>query len=307
MVYILTGKEMTVGELKTNFEKQLEGFYSSTEIKNFFNYILSDLLEVPKLTILSQPNKQLGENILGQIPEIVLKLKNNEPLQYILGKTEFYGLTLNVNPSVLIPRPETEELVDWIIKENKGKKLNILDVCTGSGCIALALKQNIPQCSVTALDDSEAALEVAKGNARDLKLDVKFMKADALKLVNTLQPSYDIIVSNPPYVTESEKHFMQKNVLQFEPHMALFVADNDPLIFYNAIADFVKSQVPHSKPLPLRGEAEGNHKTVQVYFEINEGKAMEISNLLGKKGFKDIVVRKDINGKDRMLKCTYIC
>jgi len=283
---------MTLEELKIEFEKQFGGFYPSKEIKNFFNYILSDLLEVPKLTILSQPNKQIGENILKQIPEIVRKLKNNEPLQYILGKTDFYGLTLKVNPSVLIPRPETEELVDWIIKDNKGRKLNVADVCTGSGCIALALKQNMPQCTVTAIDDSEDALEVAKENAHSLKLDVKFIKADALKLSDAMpQPVFDIIVSNPPYIPESEKHFVQKNVLQYEPHMALFVPDNAPLMFYNAIADFAKQ----------------SDKTVQLYFEINEGKALEISKLFKDKGLRDIVVMQDINGKERMLKCTYIC
>jgi release factor glutamine methyltransferase len=282
---------MTLEELKLDFEKQLGGFYPTKEIKNFFNYILSDLLQVPKLTILSQPNKQIGENILRQIPEIVLKLKNNEPLQYILGKTDFYGLTLKVSPYVLIPRPETEELVDWIIKENKDDNVRILDVCTGSGCIALALKKNIPKSTVTAIDDSEDALRVAKENAHNLKLDVKFIKADALKLAETLEPPFDIIVSNPPYIPESEKHFVQKNVMEYEPHMALFVPDNDALMFYNAIADFAKK----------------NDKTVRLYFEINEGKAKEISKLLSKKGFKDIGVKKDINGKDRILKCTYIC
>jgi release factor glutamine methyltransferase len=136
---------------------------------------------------------------------------------------------------------------------------------------------------------------------------VKFIKANALKLAETIELPFDIIVSNPPYIPESEKHAMQKNVLKYEPHMALFVPDNDPLMFYNAIADFAKCQAPHTKPLPLSGEVEGSHKTVQLYFEIHEDKAKEISELLSKKGFKDIVVKKDINGKDRMLKCTYIC
>ncbi len=294
---------MTLGELKIDFEKQLDGFYPSREIKNFFNYILSDLLQVPKLTILSQPNKQIGENILGQMPEIVLKLKNNEPLQYILGKTDFYGLTLKVSPSVLIPRPETEELVEWIIKDNKGRKVNIADVCTGSGCIALALKENIPQSFITAIDYSEDALVIARENAGNLKLDVKFVKADALKLVETIEPFFDIIVSNPPYIPESEKKSMQENVLEHEPHMALFVPDNDPLIFYNAIADFAKKNLPSS----LRGTKQSPPHTVLLYFEIHEDKAKEITESLVKKGFKDIVLKKDINGKDRMLKCTYIC
>jgi release factor glutamine methyltransferase len=294
---------MTLAELKIDFEKQLKGVYSSTEIRNFFNYILSDLLQVPKLTILSQPNKQIGENILRQIPEIVLKLKNNEPLQYILGKTDFYNLTLKVNSSVLIPRPETEELVDWIIKENKDDNVKVLDICTGSGCIALALKKDMPQSMVTAIDDSEDALRVAKENAHNLKLDVKFIKANALKLAETLEPLFDIVVSNPPYIPESEKDFMQKNVLEYEPHMALFVPDSNALMFYNAIANFAKKNLPSS----LRGTKQSPSHAVHLYFEIHEDKAKEISELLSKKGFKDIMVKKDINGKDRMLKCTYIC
>ena len=282
---------MTIAELKSDFEKQLKDFYPSTEIKNFYYHILTDLLKVPKITILSQTDKEIDENILRKIHEIVLKLRNNIPLQYILGKTDFYGMTLEINHNVLIPRPETEELVDWIINENKGKKITILDVGTGSGCIALALKKNMPLSTVAAVDNSAEALTVAKHNAEINKLAVEFIKADALKMKEVLPPSFDIIVSNPPYIPESEKHFVQKNVLQYEPHNALFIPENDPFIFYLAIADFAKA----------------SKHPVQLYFEINEGKAQELSNLLSKKGFKDVVVRKDINGKDRMLKCTYIC
>jgi release factor glutamine methyltransferase len=283
---------MTIAELKISFEKELKGLYSSTEIKNFFTYVLSHLLQVPKLTILSQPDKELGEKITESLPRILLELKKKAPIQYILGKADFYGMVLEVNPYVLIPRPETEELVDWIIKEQKGKKISILDVCTGSGCIALALRKNVTLAKVKGVDISAKALEVAKGNSLVQKLDVDFIEADALKLDEVLNPSdYDVIVSNPPYVLPDEKKTMRDNVLKYEPHLALFVPENDPLLFYRAIAEFVK-RASHN---------------VTLYFEINETKADLLAALFKEMGFKDILVKKDINGKDRMLKCTYIC
>jgi release factor glutamine methyltransferase len=282
---------MTVGELSRVFERELKGSYSSTEIKSVFHFILSHLLEVPKIAILSQPDKKLDENLSKLVPEILLKLRNNEPPQYVIGKADFYGMVLKVSPAVLIPRPETEELVEWIIHERKGQKLNMLDACTGSGCIALALKQNLPASNITAIDLSEDALEIAKGNALALKVDINILKVNALEMDKALKPEFDIIVSNPPYVLESEKGTMQKNVLEFEPHEALFVPDNDALVFYKAIAEFAKKST----------------QKVEVYFEINEDKAALLTELLRASGFKDIVVKKDINGKDRMLKCTYLC
>lgn len=283
---------MTPEEIKDYFEEELKGLYPSAEIKNFFFYVLSDLLSVPKLTILSEPYKKIDEKIVQKVKGIVLELKNMVPLQYILGKADFYGMVLQVNPAVLIPRPETEELVDWVIKDNKDKNVSILDVCTGSGCIALALKKNLPMATLTGVDFSVKALEVAIENAHELNMDIEFVKGDALKLALSINPSdYDIIVSNPPYVIVGEKQFMKKNVLEYEPHEALFVPENDPLLFYKAIGYFVKK----------------SKRNATLYFEINETKGKELIALLGDMGFKDITLRKDINGKDRMIKCIYIC
>jgi len=283
---------MTIAELKTEFEKELKGLYSSSEIKNIFYYVLSHLLEVSKLAILSHTDKEIDENLLKNIGPILLKLKKMMPVQYVLGKADFYDMVLEVNPSVLIPRPETEELADWIIKENKGKNISILDICTGSGCIALALKKNLPQSHLKAIDFSVKALEVAKANAKTYKLDIDFMEADALKLNQFIDSNqFDTIVSNPPYVTPDEKETMHDNVLLYEPHEALFVPGNDPLIFYKAIAEFAK----------------GSNKTTVLYFEINESMGGELTVLLKKMGHSEIIVKKDINGKDRMLKCTYLC
>jgi release factor glutamine methyltransferase len=296
IVYFRYSKEkeilqtMTYAQLKAVFEKELKGFYSSDEIKNFYYYVTDGLLQVSKITILSKPENQIDENNSQRILNILEGLKKKIPVQYLIGKAFFYGMTLEVNPSVLIPRPETEELVDWIINDNKGKKLNILDVCTGSGCIALALKQNMPKSSVTAMDISAEALETASHNAENLGLEIELMEEDVLNLEKDLKAAeFDIIVSNPPYITLADKKHVQDNVLKYEPHLALFVPDNDPLVFYKAIAEFAK----------------GN--TITLYFEIYEDRGEEIKKMLVQMGFKNIELRKDINDKDRMLKCAYIC
>lgn len=283
---------MTIAETRVLFEKELQGVYSSEESKNIFFLVLSHLLEVPKLIILSQPDKLLDKKSEQEVARILLELKKKKPVQYVLGKTDFYGMVLSVSPSVLIPRPETEELVDWIIKDQREQTFNIADICTGSGCIALALKKNLPQANVTAIDISKAALEIAQKNARNLNLNINLKQADALKLSDYLNPNdYDVLISNPPYVLPEEKNTMQDNVLLYEPHEALFVPDNAPLIFYKAIAEFAK-KASHS---------------ITLYFEINETKAPELISLFTSLGLGNIEVRKDINGKDRMLKCSYLC
>ncbi len=282
---------MTYEDLRLVFEKELNDFYSLNEIKSLFYYTLNGILQIPKITILSNPHNQIDKNNSQTILNILKGLKKKIPIQYLIGWAPFYGLELDVNPSVLIPRPETEELVEWVIKDNKGKKLRILDVCTGSGCIALALKKNLPKCSVSALDVSEGALETAAHNAEKLGIEIELMEEDALSLSEGLNAAdFDVIVSNPPYIKNAEKHQVQENVLMYEPHMALFVPDKDPLKFYEAIAGFAK----------------GN-KHITLYFEIQEDRAKSLSDLLKKMGFTDIVVCKDMNGKDRMLKCIYIC
>ncbi len=222
------------------------------------------------------------------------ELKTGKPLQYVLGETEFYGLRFKVNPSVLIPRPETEELVEWIISDLPKPKtsiegLKIIDIGTGSGCIPISLKKNLPEAQLFALDISPEALDVSIQNAALNQTTVNFIQADILNLLNKqlIAEKFGIIVSNPPYVTDAEKEQMLPNVLQHEPHLALFVPDNDPLIFYKAIADFA------IKHLDTTGS---------LYLEINENLGEETVQLLKQMGFKKIVLRQDLSGKDRMIR-----
>ena len=282
---------MNFKDLKLVYEKELTALYSAEEIKNLYYLTLTSVLQVPKITILSNTGKLISENNSQRILNILGELKKKVPIQYLLGTVSFYGLTLEVNPSVLIPRPETEELVDWIIHDNKGRNLNILDVCTGSGCIALALKHNMSRCNVTAVDISEDALETAAQNAEKLGLKIELIEEDALDFSDELKATkFDVIVSNPPYISESDKKHVGENVLKYEPHLALFVSDKDPLVFYKSIAALATRQ-----------------SSVTVYFEIHEDMGEPLCKLMKEMGFRNIELRKDINGKDRMLKCTYIC
>lgn len=221
------------------------------------------------------------------IESFIKKLKNFVPIQYILGETEFYGLPFYVNESVLIPRPETEELVDWISKENnKSAGLHILDIGTGSGCIVISLKHEFTHSKVDAFDISEKALETAQSNAILNNLEVNFAQVDILNApVSTTK--WDIIVSNPPYITEQEKVDMLPNVLDHEPHLALFVPDNDPLLFYRKIAQFAQQ---HLQPAG------------KIYFEINRSLGKQCMDLLSEIGFQNIELRKDISGNDRMVR-----
>ena len=214
------------------------------------------------------------------------RLKQFEPIQYILGETEFFGLKLKVNPDVLIPRPETEELVQWICETSWPPKSVILDVGTGSGCIALALKKQLRHTEMCALDVSERALQTAIENATKNGLEVHFIHADILQWSKKDWPLFDCIVSNPPYVRELDKKQMQPNVLEFEPETALFVSDDDPLIFYRETGHFAAHYLkPGGK----------------LFFEINENLGDETCGLLKYIGFKNIKLRKDIHGKDRMI------
>lgn len=243
-----------------------------------------------------------------QIWEFLLEqLKQEIPIQYLLGKTSFYGLDFNVNPDVLIPRPETEELVDWVIQSQKlevgSHKIRILDIGTGSGCIAISLAKSLKNASVFAIDVSEKALATAHKNAQNNNVEVNFANVDILKINDLEQlPShhfpltishsqlptkFDIIVSNPPYVRELEKQEIRKNVLDNEPHLALFVSDNNALIFYKKIAELAQKNLK-----PNGG----------LYFEINQYLGQEMIKLLQKMNFKNIELRKDIYGNDRMIK-----
>jgi release factor glutamine methyltransferase len=270
---------------------ELKGLYPETEIKSFSYLILEKLTGFSKIEILVNKNTNFSVEQQHQIENIIKKLKNNVPIQYVLGKTEFFGMSFNVNESVLIPRPETEELVDWIGKENDSANIkSILDIGTGSGCIAISLKFLFPNAEVDAFDISQQALETATSNASFNKLDVNFAKVDILNAPE-MDMKWDIIVSNPPYVTEQEKAEILPNVLEHEPHLALFVPDNDPLLFYRHIAQFAKNHL---------------FENGKVYFEINREFGKECMNLLMEMGFCEVELRKDISGNDRMIKAMFV-
>lgn len=268
-------------------QSELQGLYPETEIKSFSNLLLEKLTGFSRTEIYVNKNTLFSNEQQHVIESFVEKLKKFIPIQYILGETEFYGLPFYVNESVLIPRPETEELVDWITKENnRNAELNILDIGTGSGCIAIALKYEFANSSVDAFDISEKALETAKSNAIMNNLDVHFMQADILNAPDSTT-KWDIIVSNPPYITEQEKDGMLPNVLDYEPHLALFVPDNDPLLFYRKIAQFAQQ---HLQPAG------------KLYFEINRSSGKQCLDLLTEMGYQKVELRKDISGNDRMVR-----
>jgi len=268
-------------------QSELQGLYPETEIRNFSYLIIEKLTGFTRTEIYINKNTLFSNEQQHVIESFIEKLKKNVPIQYILGETEFYGLPFYVNESVLIPRPETEELVDWIQKENnKNAELKILDIGTGSGCIAIALKHEMSNSLVDAFDISEKALETAKKNAALNKSAVNFAVVDILN-AHDFSKKWDIIVSNPPYIAENEKTGMLPNVLDHEPHLALFVPDNDPLLFYRKIAHFAKQHL---------------HPNGKLYFEINRENGKLCMDLLTGLGFHDVELRKDISGNDRMVR-----
>ncbi len=279
----------TIDKINKSFKTELKDIYPEREIQTFVEILLEYYAGLNKTDLILKSEEILKPTVNEQIENALFRLKKEEPIQYIIGETEFYDLKLKVNPSVLIPRPETEELVDWIIKNHKNnKKINILDIGTGSGCIPLALKNNLPNAKVFAIDISETALETAKQNAKLNNLDVSFTQLDILNAeIKQKFEKFDIIVSNPPYIREKEKELMHKNILENEPHLALFVGDNDALVFYKAIIHFAKNHL----------KKQGN-----LYFEINEAYGNEIITLLKENEYQDIEFKKDINGKDRMIR-----
>lgn len=279
---------MKISDLKSNFKKTLSELYPSEEIQSFFNILSEKYLNLSRIEIALNRDRRLTATEAEKFQKAILRLQNHEPIQYIIGETEFYGLPFKVNTHTLIPRPETEELVEWILSgfPPSGAR-GILDIGTGSGCIAISLAKNLPNAKISALDISEEALKIAEANAKLNKVEIDFFQTDILA-AETLPKQYDVIVSNPPYVRELEKKQMQQNVLKYEPHSALYVKDEDPLLFYRAISRLAKNHLnPGGK----------------LFFEINEYLAYEMTELLKAAGFKNIEIKKDIYGKDRMLKC----
>lgn len=276
---------LTVVQLKKDMRSRLTPLYGEGEANAMVRLIFHSLKGWSATDLIIHEGDTVSDYLKGKTDEIISRLLRYEPIQYVLGEAYFFGMHLEVNPSVLIPRPETEQLVDIIIKENPGEDLRVLDVGTGSGAIAIALARNLPFSKVTAIDISEGALDTARRNAARLKTRINLIHAD----IFTFQPlagSFDIIVSNPPYIAEEEKKGMEQNVLLYEPHTALFVPDATPLIFYSRIAETGKTAL-----------TEGG----RLYFEINPRFVGAIIDMLAKEGYSDIKSENDSFGKTRFI------
>ena len=272
------------------FNKELNRFYDSSELEQLLHLTFYYCFQLSRIDLTLRREESLSATDFDKIVKVVDELKMSKPLAQIIGEWEFYGVPLKVNEHTLIPRPETEELVKLIITENEHKdSLSILDIGTGTGCIALALKKEIPHANVFAYDISKDALRVATSNAEQNSLNVNFNEIDILNWeTQNIIEKFDVIVSNPPYITMDEKKIMHKNVLDYEPHLALFVENDNPLLFYSTIANFSLIHLIEKGSL---------------YFEINENYGEGVVNLLGQKSFNNIELIKDINDKDRIVKC----
>ena len=278
----------TVSDIVNIIRTNLSNHYSDNEIQSFIYLIFEYLLNYTKIDLHINSNATISQGMEKQINEIIKDLRNYKPVQYIFGKTEFYGLQFRISPGVLIPRQETEELVDWIIKDNRDGTARILDIGTGCGCIAVALARFIAGASVDAIDISAKAVELARLNALMNKVSVNFMVCDILNIeAGKLGSRYDMIVSNPPYIRESEKPALPDNVRNHEPGESLFVPDDDPLVFYRVIAEHGLRSLKNKGAL---------------YFEINENLANEVCEELAGFNYKRIEIKNDISGRNRMIR-----
>jgi release factor glutamine methyltransferase len=281
---------MTVKEANQFISQALQNFYPESEIRGFQQIIFSHCMSYKRSDIFLKADDAVPETVRIQIYDIIEQLKLEKPVQYILGATEFYGMTFFVDESVLIPRPETEELVQWISNDYRNSSPRVLDIGTGSGCIAVSLARLVPGAKVCGMDISAKALAMAHRNAlhNDVHVDYSLVNicSDSLPRMGP----FDVIVSNPPYVTEDQRTRMENNVLDFEPHLALFVPENDPLLFYRVISRFA------SLHLNKRGS---------LYFEINEDLADETMKLIESFGFS-AELKRDLNDKYRMIKATFM-
>jgi len=283
----MAGNLRTIKDIRNYLSGELSGIYPEGEVKSITGIILEYIFKKDKLYLLSGGDEEISPDRIKSVIRISGELKRGKPVQYITGETVFYGCRIMVGEGVLIPRPETEELVDLIIKENRGYRGNILDIGTGSGCIAIALAINLPGSAVSAMDISGRAVDKAAENARINNVKIRLLKGDIREKAAAGGEKAGIIVSNPPYVRNSEKKEMHKNILDFEPPEALFVPDNDPLLFYHAILEAAENIL-----LP----------SGIVYFEINEAMVEHVSVLLESYGFSGVKILKDINNKDRFAK-----
>lgn len=279
---------MILEDYRAKIREQLSSLHPPEEIASLATIVFEFVLNMNRVEIALSRKQILSKEQLNALDLVLDRLLASEPIQYITGNTQFYGLELQVNRATLIPRPETEELVEWILSEiaNKQSNLSVLDIGTGSGCIAIAIAKNALSSKVEAVDVSIQAIETASSNAQNNEVTVTFFQQDILE-ASSLPKEYDIIVSNPPYVRELEKAEIKDNVLKYEPHVALFVEDKDPLVFYRHIARLAVNNLT---------------ATGQLFFEINEYLGKETVSLLKQLGFNDIELKKDMFGKDRMIR-----
>jgi release factor glutamine methyltransferase len=282
---------MTIEEARKEVNNSIATIYEKTEADNITEIVMEHITRWSRPERIQNKEIPLSFTQKKLLSQIILRLQQYEPIQYLINEAWFAGMIFYVDKNVLIPRPETEELLDWIVKDVRSETSNvkkILDVGTGSGCIAIALKNKIPNAEIWGCDVSDEALNVARMNADALNATIDFVPLDFLDPHQRKQlPHVDIIASNPPYVPQSDKNEMKKNVLEFEPATALFVPDNDSLVFYNAIADFGKEKL----------NDKGN-----IYVEINESLGDQVKNLFQSKGYSSVELKKDLQGKDRMIK-----
>ncbi len=278
-----------IKDIEQFFLSELGSYYIKEEVKSFVLLLLNHLRDYDRKDIIIKENELLKDEEILYLKDALLRLKKNEPIQYIIGYTEFFGSKFYTDKRALIPRPETELLINLIIKENKNIK-SILDIGTGSGCIAVSLKKHFSNSKVYAWDISPDALGLAEKNANYHKVEIDFKEIDILS-AGHINNKYDLIVSNPPYVTPADKEFMKENVLNFEPHFALFVEMDNPLIFYKKIAKFGQTHL---------------EKNGSLYFEINENYGNEIMNLLEKADYSNVEVIQDLSGRNRMVRATWM-
>jgi len=282
----------TIGAFISAAKADLLLLYNSSECQQMIFLLLEDVKGLSKADVNSRINEELSDSEWKKLFSYLEELMLGKPVQYVLGYAWFSGMKFLVNENVLIPRPETEELCEWILSDaDVGKENSILDIGTGSGCIAITLKKNWPQAKVSALDISDEALKIAKQNAASNQTDIDFLKGDILLKQSFAlnKTKFDIIVSNPPYVRKEEMNTMNNSVKDFEPHLALFVEGEDPLIFYSSIADFAKQHL----------NANG-----KLYFEINQEMGAGVVKLLEEKGFSKVELRKDLSGNERLVSGT---
>ena len=280
---------MQVSEIKNIFHLELDGLYAKEEVDSFFFLFLEKYINIDRFGLVMQPNLVLTKEEENPFFTGLSELKKERPIQYIIGETTFMDSLLKVNENVLIPRPETEELVQWLIDDvGATSELKILDIGTGSGCIAVSLAKNLPNSKVYALDVSKEAIHLAKENAVLNGVEINFINADILTSSLDLDLSFDIIISNPPYVREIEKEEIHNNVKNYEPSLALFVSDANPLIFYEAIAEFSKKHLS---------------KDGKLYIEINQYLGEETKALFENKNFNQVILKKDIFDNHRMIRC----